>query len=99
MQVARHPERMLLTLASDRALRCIRASVSATGPLRYAAGMPTLSFIVLLMTAGLLALLLFMLRLANQPSLPRLVGELAGGALLLGALGWGMVTMAQHLPR
>lgn len=77
----------------------LRASVSTTSPLRHAAGMPTLSLAVLLMTAGLLALLLFLLRLASQPSLRRLAGALVGGALLLGALGWGVVTMAQRLPQ
>lgn len=73
--------------------------MSTTSALRYADGMATLSLAVLLMSTGLLALLLFLLRLVSQPSLRRLAGELAGGALLLGALGWGVVTMAQRLPQ
>lgn len=61
--------------------------------------MPILSLAVLVMTAGLLALLLLLLRAASQPSLPRLVGEVAAAALLVGALGWGVLTMAQRLPQ
>ncbi len=56
--------------------------------------MPILSLAVLIMTAGLMALLILLLRLASAPSPLRLAGELVTVALLLGALGWGAVTMA-----
>ncbi len=69
------------------------------GPVRYAAAMPILSLAVLVMAAGLLTLLMLLLRLASRPSLPRLAGELITAALLLSALGRGAVAMARHLPR
>jgi hypothetical protein len=58
--------------------------------------MPTLALAVLIMTSGLLMLLILLLRLASRPSLPRLASELTTAALLLGALGWGVMTMAQR---
>lgn len=73
--------------------------MSTPGLLRYAASMPTLSLAILVMTAGLLALLLLLLRLASHPSLPRLTAELVTVVLLLGALGWGILSMGQHLPQ
>ena len=61
--------------------------------------MPILSLAVLVMTAGLLALLMLLLRLTFSPSLPRLAVELVTVALLLAALGWGVPTLVQRLPQ
>jgi hypothetical protein len=61
--------------------------------------MPILSLAILVMTAGLLALLLLLLRATSQPSLPRFLGEVVTATLLLGALCWGVLTMAQRLPQ
>jgi hypothetical protein len=61
--------------------------------------MPILSLAVLIMTAGLLALLMLLLRLASQPSLLRLASEVMMAVLLLSALGWGAVSLAHRLPQ
>ncbi len=61
--------------------------------------MATLSLAITIMSAGLLSLLVLLLRLAARPPLPRLAGELATATLLLGALGWGVFALAQRLPQ
>lgn len=73
--------------------------VSTPGTVRYAATMLILSLAVMVMTAALLALLLLLLRATAQPSLPRLTGEIVSAALLLGALGWGVFSLAGRLPQ
>jgi hypothetical protein len=65
---------------------------------RYAADMPVVALLPLLITAGVVALVLLWPRVRSGPGAPRLAAEVVVTTLALSALLIGLTWAAQRLP-